>query len=80
MLLIIFSVYLIQLHSVLISPLFPDRDSPKFDFDLPKYDFLSSESLSNVNVGACDEGIEKEMLDIAIERSSKSEESSQEKE
>ena len=48
-----------QLHSVLISPLFPDGDSSNFDFDLPKYDFLSSESLSNVNMDAHDEGIEK---------------------
>ena len=41
---------------------------------------MSSESLSNVNMDGCDEGIEKEMLGIAIERSLQSEESSQEKE
>jgi hypothetical protein len=63
-----------------ISPLFSDDDSPKFDFDLPKYDFLSSGSPSNVTTDACDEGIEKEMLDIAIERSLQSEECSKEKE
>lgn len=63
-----------------ISPLFSDGDSPIFDYDLPKYDFLSSGSPSNVNTDACDEEVEREMLDIAIERSLQSEECSQERE
>ena len=63
-----------------ISPLFSDDDNPKYeDYDLPKYDFSSSGSPLTGSTNECD-GIEREMLDIAIERSLQSEECSQQRE
>lgn len=64
----------VTVHCVFISSLFSDCDSPELDVDLPKYEFLPSRS--PVLPDTCDEGIEKEMLDIAIERSLQAEECS----
>ena len=56
-----------------ISPSLSDTDDLPYDnYDLPKYDLLSSESPSNAHT----DEIEREMLGIAIERSLQSEDCS----